>query len=92
MSIWFNHTVEPYKVILHVSKEIAKYIQRKPIAKTQKIESLYEDGNMDVSVEITNDMEIIPVVKYWIPYIKVLEPENISKRIENDLLTYVKTL
>jgi len=92
ISIWFDHTVPPYKVILNISKEIAKYFQRKPISKTQKMESLYEDGSMDISVEITNDMEIIPVVKYWIPYIKILEPKNIRKRIKDDLLMYGETL
>jgi len=89
ISIWFDHTVEPYKVTLNISKEIAKYFQRKPISKTQKIESLYEDGSMDISVEITNDMEIIPVVKYWIPYIKVLDPERIGESIKLDLKDYI---
>jgi predicted DNA-binding transcriptional regulator YafY len=91
ISIWFDHTVEPYKVTLNISKEIAKYFQRKPISKTQKVESLYVDGSMDISIEITNDNEIIPVVKYWLPHIKVLEPSRISRQIEEDLLLYDKT-
>jgi predicted DNA-binding transcriptional regulator YafY len=49
------------------------------------------DGSMDISIEITNDNEIIPVVKYWLPHIKVLEPSRISKQIEEDLLLYDKT-
>jgi predicted DNA-binding transcriptional regulator YafY len=89
ISIWFDHTVEPYKVTLNISKEIAKYFQRKPISKTQKMESLYEDGSMNISVEITNDMEIIPLVKYWIPHIKVLEPQGIIVKIEKDLKSYI---
>jgi len=92
ISIWFDHTVTPYKVTLSISKEIAKYFQRKPISNTQKTEALYEDGSMDVSVEITNDMEIIPVIKYWIPYIKVLEPDHIAKRIKDELLMYGKII
>ena len=89
ISIWFSHTTDPYRVTLNIAKEIAKYFQRKPISKTQKIESLYEDGSMDVSVEITNDMEIIPVVKYWLPHIKVLEPTSVKKKIEEDLILYL---
>jgi predicted DNA-binding transcriptional regulator YafY len=88
ISIWFDHNVEPYQVSLNISKDIAKYLQRKPISKTQKIEALYKDGSMDISVKITNDMEIIPLVKYWIPYIKVLEPKSIIEQIENDLKQY----
>ena len=89
ISIWFDHTVDPYKVTLNISKEIAKYFQRKPISKTQKIESFYKDGSMDISVEITNDMEIIPLVKYWVPYIKVLEPQSIKEVIQKDLEYYL---
>ena len=44
---------------------------------------------MDVSVEITNDMEIIPFVKYWIPHIKVLEPLRVKEAIEIDLKAYM---
>jgi len=90
ISIWFDHTVEPYKVTLNISKEIAKYFQRKPISKTQKMEALYEDGSLDVSVEITNDMEIIPLVKYWLPHIKVLEPQSIIEKIKKDLKQYIR--
>jgi len=37
---------------------------------------------MVISVEITTDMEIIPLVKYWLPYIKVLVPKRIQEAIE----------
>ncbi len=89
ISVWFNEGVEPYRVHLQISEEIAKYFKRKPISKTQRIESLYGDGSMDISVEITHDMEIIPLVKYWIPHIKVLEPLSIKDLIENDLKDYI---
>ena len=89
ISIWFSHTTDLYKVTLNISKEIAKYFQRKPISKTQKIESLYEDGSMDISVEITNDMEIIPLVKYWLPHIKVLEPLGVKEKVLEDLNLYL---
>jgi predicted DNA-binding transcriptional regulator YafY len=89
ISIWFDHTVEPYKVTLNISKSIAKYFQRKPISKTQKVEAIYEDGSIDISVKITNDMEIIPIVKYWMPNIKILEPKRIHNLILKDLKSYI---
>jgi len=89
ISIWFDHTVEPYKVTLAISKEIAKYFQRKPISPTQKIESLYDDGSIDISVEITNDMEITRVVKYWLPHIKIIDPLRIKEQLDEDLRVYM---
>ena len=89
ISIWFDQHTEPYRVVLNISKEIAKYFKRKPISKSQTTESVYEDDSMDISVEITNDMEIIPFVKYWIPHVRVLEPRSVKETIEDDLKIYL---
>jgi len=89
ISVWFEQDTEPYRVRLYISDVVAKYFKRKPISKSQITESLHEDGSMVVSVEITNDMEIIPFVKYWMPHIIVLEPERISEEIKNDLNEYL---
>jgi len=90
ISIWFDKDVEPYRVTLQISNVVSKYFKRKPISNSQKIEALYEDGSMDVSVEITNDMEIMPFVKYWMPHIKVLEPMRIDEAIKKNLDEYLK--
>ena len=90
ISVWFEKETEPYRVTLQISSDVAKYFNRKPISKSQITESLHEDGSMVVSVEITNDMEIIPFVKYWIPHIKVLEPMGIKEAIERDLEGYLR--
>ncbi len=89
ISIWFSQNTEPYRVVLNISSDVAKYFKRKPISKSQITESVYEDGSMDISVEISNDMEIIPLVKYWIPHIKVLEPISVKEAIELDLKAYM---
>jgi len=90
ISVWFQKDVEPYKVTLEIDKEIAKYFQRKPISKTQKVEEKREDGSMVISIEITNDMEIVPLVKYWIPHIEVLGPVRIKNIIKDDLKGYLQ--
>lgn len=89
ISIWFQKDVEPYRVVLQISSEVSKYFMRKPISKSQVTESLHEDGSMVVSVEITNDMEIIPLVKYWMPNIEVLEPTRIKEKIKKDFEKYL---
>ncbi len=88
ISIWFEQNIEPHRVVLNISADVAKYFKRKPISKSQITESVYEDGSMDVSVEITNDMEIIPFVKYWMPHIKVLEPARVDETIRRDIEEY----
>ena len=45
---------------------------------------------MEFIVKITDEMEIIPLVKYWIPHLRVIEPLWISELIDVDLKTYLK--
>ncbi len=89
ISIWFQQDIEPYRVVLNISSDVAKYFKRKPISKSQITEAIYDDGSMDVSLEITNDMEIIPFIKYWIPHVRVLEPRSVKETIEEDLKIYL---
>jgi predicted DNA-binding transcriptional regulator YafY len=88
ISIWFQQAVEPYRVVLEISSAVAKYFLRKPLSKTQSTEELREDGSMVISVEITDDMEILPIVKYWLPHIRVLSPERIRDAIDRDIEEY----
>lgn len=89
ISVWFDDKVEPYPVLMDLSPEASKYFKRKPISNTQTIEALRDDGSMTVRVQITDDMEIIPIIKYWIPHIKVLEPQRIRDRIVEELEGYL---
>ncbi|MDD3591868.1 MAG: WYL domain-containing protein [Sulfurovum sp.] len=92
ISVWFDKDVEPYKVTMQISSTVSKYFIRKPISKSQITESVHEDGSMMVSVEITDDMEIIPFVKYWMPHIRVLEPVRIEERLKKDIENYLNKM
>ena len=89
ISIWFNENKEPYEVKLHIDKKIAKYFRRKLISKSQKILKNHEDGSIDIILFISHDMEIIPLIKYWIPYIKVIEPKSVRDKVLKDIRVYI---
>jgi len=91
ISIWFQKDYEPFEVKIFVSNAIAKYIRRKPLAPTQKIVCEHEDGSLDISLNITHEMEIIPMVQYWLPNMKVVSPKWIDKMICDDLKSYLKS-
>ena len=90
ISIWFQKDYEPFEVKISVSNTIAKYIKRKPIAPTQKIVCEYEDGSLDIELTVTHQMEIIPIVQYWLPNMKIISPKWIDKMICDDLKNYLK--
>jgi predicted DNA-binding transcriptional regulator YafY len=87
INIWFTLEREAFEVVLRMDDNTGKYFQRKPICKSQRLLSVNEeDESMEFSLKVTHEMEIIPTIMQWIPYIKVVEPlwlnENIKKRVQ----------
>ena len=88
MGIWFRYKAEPFEVRLSVTPEIAKFFRRKPLSKTQVISSVGIDGSMEITVKITHEMEIIPIVQYWMPNMRVIEPQWIHEQIMENINGY----
>ena len=89
ISVWFDTDKEPFEVRLFISNKVAKYFKVKPICKSQSIEGVDSDGSMEVVLKITHEMEIIPIVKYWLPHIRVLEPSWIDKMVKENIKGYL---
>ena len=90
LSIWFEKDSDPMTVKLRIDSAIAKYFKRKPLSRAQKILSEEEDGTLTITLPITHEMEIIPIVKYWMPHIRLLEPEWIREMIDDDVREYLQ--
>jgi len=90
ISIWFNENTEPFTVKLLALKGASKYFTRRPLS-TQIISSINSDDNsIEFTIKITHEMEILPIIKYWIPHLKVLEPKWLNDIIKQDLKEYLK--
>ena len=89
INIWFKSDIEPFEVKIYADEVATKYFKRRALP-TQIIETLSEDGTMEFVVTITDEMEIIPIVKYWLPHLRVLEPLWVSEMIDEDLKKFIK--
>lgn len=78
-SIWFSLD-KPFVVRLLVEESVRKYFERKPL-NSQIITGKDKDGSIEIELEINHEMEILPLV-YYIPYIKVLEPDFIADKVK----------
>ncbi|WP_200762487.1 helix-turn-helix transcriptional regulator [Nitrosophilus alvini] len=92
INVWFQIDREPFEIRLFLDPIAAKYFQRLPISKNQKIIGKDNEGSIEISFKITHEMEIIPLIKSWIPHIIVLEPDSIAKKIKEDVENYLKLL
>jgi predicted DNA-binding transcriptional regulator YafY len=82
ISIWFSDD-EPFEVIMQIDNYVAKYFINKPICSTQKIIS-EDENSITISLFASNDMEIIPIVKSWMPFIKILSPSRIHESVKEE--------
>lgn len=89
LNIWFRED-ENISIKLLIDKSIVKYFLRKTISPTQRLVEFDEDENMIISLDISNENEIIPVVKYWLPNIKVLEPKELNDKIKKEIEKFLK--
>lgn len=88
INIWFDEN-NSFEVKLLINKSISKYFQRKPISKTQRYIGLDEEGNMIVTLQATHENEIFPIVKYWLPNIKILEPKEMNEKVKKDIQEFI---
>jgi len=89
INIWFDEN-DSCEVELLIDSSIKKYFMRKPISKSQRLKEFDKDDNMIVTLDITNEKEIIPIVKYWLPHIRVLKPIGLNKKIQEDVQKFLK--
>ncbi|WP_345974765.1 WYL domain-containing protein [Sulfurimonas sp. HSL3-7] len=89
INIWFQSDREPFDVTIYADAKVAKYFNRKPLS-TQRIISTHSDGSLEFVVTITYEMEIIPIIQYWLPHLRIIEPLWIDDIIKQELKLYIK--
>jgi predicted DNA-binding transcriptional regulator YafY len=48
-----------------------------------------EGGNLIISYQVTQEIEVEELIKRWLPYVKVIEPLSLKKKIEGELREYL---
>ncbi|MCG3661985.1 WYL domain-containing protein [Aliarcobacter butzleri] len=89
-SVWFNLD-EQFVVKLFIDKNIRKYFERKPL-RGQIITGVDKDGSIEIEIKLTHEMEIIPLIFWYMPYIKILEPQWLADDIKERVQGYLKEI
>lgn len=89
-SAWFDPE-KSFIVRLWIDKVVKKYFERKPLP-NQQIMCENEDGSIEIEVQVTHIMEIKPLVFYYLPHIKVIEPSSLADDILAEMEGYIKEI
>ncbi|HIP59085.1 MAG TPA: WYL domain-containing protein [Campylobacterales bacterium] len=78
-----------YTVNLLAKKEIAVFFKQKKYLKSQSIVDTQEDGSLLLSFRIDNSLEIMPLIKQWLPHLIVVQPQTLKEEIDKILHQYL---
>jgi len=84
--IWFGN--EKIEVVMTVSAEAASYFKRRKLIANQVIEKELADGSLIISTKVGHENQILPIVRYWIPHIRMINPSGFQDAMEKELLEY----
>lgn len=85
--VWIGN--ERKEVVIKVSKEVAGYFRRRRLIANQVIEKELEDGGLIVSAKVGHLNQVLPIVRYWIPHLRIISPEGVQAEMENEISSYL---
>jgi len=87
-SIWFQPNKKPFTARLFLEKDAVVYFERKPM-KSQAFSARYPDGSAEITIEATDEMEILPTVQLYMPLVKIIEPKWMADEFREMLVEYL---
>ena len=86
--IWLND--DKKEIVLKIDQEVAGYFKRRKLIANQVIEKELEDGGLIISAKVGHPNQVVPIVRYWIPHIRIISPEGLQAEMEQELAEYLK--
>lgn len=85
--VWISE--ESQEVVLNVSPEVAGYFKRRKLIANQVIEKELETGGLIISTRVGHVNQVLSIVKYWIPHIKIISPDGLQEMVNQSLRSYL---
>ncbi len=84
--IWF--TEASIEVLLRVAPAVAHYFTRRALMPQQQ-QRLDDDGSLLVTTQINHINQLLPVVRYWLPHVRIVSPPKWQQHLEAQLRDYL---
>jgi predicted DNA-binding transcriptional regulator YafY len=78
------------KVLIQVSSQVACFFLRRSLLPNQVIEKEMDSGDIMVSTTVVHIDEVLPIMRYWIPHVRIVEPPEYQQLLEQGLADYLQ--
>ena len=85
--IWTSD--KPIEVVLTVDAQAAPYFRRRKLIANQVIDKELADGGLILSAKVGHINQVLPIVRYWIPHLRIIAPQEHRVELEKSLQNYV---
>jgi len=89
-SLFSKPNAESFEVTIEVSAQVMRHFKHKKHLQSQQIIKESKKG-LTVSYKITDAMVILPLIKKWMPYIRVISPREIQERLCQEAELFLKS-
>lgn len=86
--VWLGE--DKKEIVLKIHREISGYFKRRKLIANQVIEKELEDGGLIVSAKVGHVNQVVPIVRYWVPHIRIISPECFQYEMEKELRSYLE--
>lgn len=89
-SIYYGNQLS--EVIIKVDEKVAHYFTHRNLFPNQEIICRLENGELLISCKNIHELEIIPLVQYWIPHLTIISPSELQEKMAKTLQQYLTSL
>ncbi|GHU08962.1 transcriptional regulator [Betaproteobacteria bacterium] len=87
-SIWLNE--KKTEAVLTVAPQVASYFKRRKLIAQQTLVKELEDGGLLISGKFAHPNQILPIVRHWLPHVRIVSPESWQEELEAGLKAYLE--
>lgn len=85
--VWFTENTT--EVLLRVTQEVAHYFIRRSLLPQQQ-QRQDSDGSLLVTTHINHIDQLLPIVRYWLPHVQIIQPVDWQKELTAGLQQALK--
>lgn len=86
-SVW--HKENKVEIIIKIKAEVSQYFTRRSLLPEQKTVKQLDNGELIISTMISHKLELFPIIRYWIPNLTIISPEDWQQELEMGLREYL---
>lgn len=86
-SLFFGNQIS--KIVLQIDEKVAGYFERRDLLPNQELVRKLDNGDLLLICKDVHPREVVPIVQYGIPHIRVISPSGIQEQMTKVLRNYL---